>query len=68
MKLQLQNMSGVLFACGVTAASSSTFCYMFHSMFLVFIPRWIPIQNNSVETFQGYYITVVKTDLKQYEQ
>ena len=28
MKLQLHNMSGVLFACGVTAASSSTLLHV----------------------------------------
>ena len=53
MKLQLHNMSRVLFACGVTAASSSTFCYMSYLMFLVFIPRWIPIQKQEYWNLSG---------------
>ena len=53
MKLQLHNMSRVLFANGVIAASSSTFCYVSLLMFLVFIPRRIPVQKQQYWNLSG---------------
>ena len=53
MKLQLHIMSGVLFACGVTAASSSTLCNVSLLMFLVFIPWRIPVQKQQYWNLSG---------------